>query len=496
MSMFLSLTSSCLSSCRRAGLIGLSLLSLMPFEAGALPAFARQTGQQCVACHAGGQFPELTPYGRQFKLTGYTIGVRTLPLAVMGVVNYARVADTARSDDPGTDFSKNATPLLATGSLFIAGKLADNIGAFSQITYDHYATRDNDGRYHGHSSVDNIDLRYADHLIGPGRDLIFGFSLNNNPSVTDPWNTAPAWMQYVPAASPTSHQFADANTPFPGTGSGDHLSGLNAYLFWDKTVYAELGAYRTASGALSFMTAGIPDADRTRLKGENNPYWRLALSREWGPHNLMLGTSGMIARRYDDPSNPSDPNGVSHFRNIGLDAQYQFLLEPHTATFQMAYMRQKQDYSADILAAGAPSFFDANGNPLAPPNPSDTTRIFRAKLSYIYEARYGGSLAFFNLTGSTNTLNQTSGYDSSGLITTSDPNNTGITSTRVNGNLSGNPGTRGFTFEAFWLPMQYVRVGAQYTAYAKYNGASENYDGFGRNARDNNTLFLYLWGAY
>ncbi|MFM0390146.1 cytochrome C, partial [Paraburkholderia dipogonis] len=28
----------------------------------ALPIFARQTGQSCVACHAGGQFPELTPY--------------------------------------------------------------------------------------------------------------------------------------------------------------------------------------------------------------------------------------------------------------------------------------------------------------------------------------------------------------------------------------------------------------------------------------------------
>jgi len=27
----------------------------------ALPVFARQTGQSLVACHAGGQFPELTP---------------------------------------------------------------------------------------------------------------------------------------------------------------------------------------------------------------------------------------------------------------------------------------------------------------------------------------------------------------------------------------------------------------------------------------------------
>src|SRR5438445_546386 len=48
----------------------------------AIPAFARQTGQACVACHVS--FPELTPYGRMFKLSGYTIGTRqALPLALM-----------------------------------------------------------------------------------------------------------------------------------------------------------------------------------------------------------------------------------------------------------------------------------------------------------------------------------------------------------------------------------------------------------------------------
>ena len=40
----------------------------------AVPAFARQTEQDCVACHVS--WPELTPYGRFFKLTGYTIGRR------------------------------------------------------------------------------------------------------------------------------------------------------------------------------------------------------------------------------------------------------------------------------------------------------------------------------------------------------------------------------------------------------------------------------------
>src|ERR1035437_1867475 len=99
------------------GLISLLIL-LLPMQARAVPAFARQTGQNCVACHAGGQFPELTPYGRMFKMTGYTIGERTVPLSVMGVASHATVADTSKSDSPATDFYKHQTLIFATGSLF------------------------------------------------------------------------------------------------------------------------------------------------------------------------------------------------------------------------------------------------------------------------------------------------------------------------------------------------------------------------------------------
>ena len=38
-----------------------------------------------------------------------------------------------------------------------------------------------------------------------------------------------------------------------------------------------------------------------------------------------------------------------------------------------------------------------------------------------------------------------------------------------------------------------MRLLAQYTAYTKFNGASSNYDGSGRNARDNNTFYLLGW---
>lgn len=437
----------------------------------ALPVFARQTGQNCVACHAGGQFPELTQYGRLFKLTGYTLGKRTLPFAGMAVVSDSSVKNTSKSDDPHSDFQKNNSPIFATGSVFAAGKITDNLGAFLQVTYDNYASQSDDGSFHGHTSADNMDIRYADRDVDAHHDLIWGISANNNPSVADPWNTAPAWMQYVPVPSPTSSQFIDGNTPYPGYASDGNIAGLTAYAYWNQTWYLEFGGYRTANGIASFMSAGVADADKTKLQG-TNPYWRLAYSKQWGPNYFMIGTGGMIADIYDDPLDPS-PGSVHHFRDIGIDSQYQFQLDPNVVTAQLAYMRDHHRYPAFLADQPVE---DVNGNPLPNTNATDTTKVLRAKLSYVYDAKYGGSLAYFNQTGATDTAY----YDP----------------TRVTGDITGNPAIRGWTGELFWTPIQYIRVGVQYTVYSKFNGSSSNYDGFGRNATDNNSLFLYLWAAY
>ena len=100
----------------------LLMIAWLPNSANAIPAFNRQTGQNCVACHAGGQFPELTPYGRLFKLTGYTIGQRTVPISAMAVASLSKVANTSKSDDPGADFQKDGKVILATASLLQIGR--------------------------------------------------------------------------------------------------------------------------------------------------------------------------------------------------------------------------------------------------------------------------------------------------------------------------------------------------------------------------------------
>jgi len=49
--------------------------------------------------------------------------------------------------------------------------------------------------------------------------------------------------------------------------------------------------------------------------------------------------------------------------------------------------------------------------------------------------------------------------------------------------------------DSWGRPFANARVGLQYTVYTKYDGATTNYDGTGRNASDNNTLYLFLWLA-
>jgi len=54
-------------------LMGINILLISP-RANAVPSFARQTGQSCSACHTQSFGPNLTPFGREFKLGGYTMG--------------------------------------------------------------------------------------------------------------------------------------------------------------------------------------------------------------------------------------------------------------------------------------------------------------------------------------------------------------------------------------------------------------------------------------
>jgi len=465
----------------------LSLLALLavllPIEAQAIPIYARQTGQNCLACHAGGQFPELTPYGRIFKLTGYTMGNRVeVPLAMMAVVSATSVASkTPGTGDTNADFPQNGLMHFTTASLFAGGKITDNIGMFGQWTYNAYAQQDADGHWAGHSGSDQFDLRYADRFIDDQRDLIVGASLNNNPGVTDVWNTFDSAFASTPSYVPVSNPGGNGG-PFAGVPAapimlqlGPVAAGVSAYAFWNQTVYAELGFYQTANRALSFLSQGVPDSDMPKLKGNASPYWRLALNHDWGPHSAMVGLFGFDTEIY--ANSPATSGPTTHYRDVGVDAQYQYILDPHVFSAQFSYIRENQSYSEELWNPTNPNY---TGNYV---NGSNTLAFLRMKGTYVYRAKYGVSLAYAAVNGSADALAYNNSPDGSGNPVPF-------------GNANSTPNTRLWIPEVFWNPIQNVRVGLQYYKFTQYNGSSGNYDGNGRNASDNNTAFLYVWGAY
>jgi hypothetical protein len=56
----------------RTGLLAAAIFGCFPRSARAIPAFAVQTGQPCTTCHIGAFGPQLTAFGRAFKIGGYT----------------------------------------------------------------------------------------------------------------------------------------------------------------------------------------------------------------------------------------------------------------------------------------------------------------------------------------------------------------------------------------------------------------------------------------
>jgi hypothetical protein len=79
----------------------------------------------------------------------------------------------------------------------------------------------------------------------------------------------------------------------------------------------------------------------------------------------------------------------------------------------------------------------------------------------------------------------------------------GTTDATLYGTFTGSPNSAGWTTEIAYLPFSYggpsfwpwlnMRIGLQYVLYTKFDGATTNINGAGRNAHNNNTIFAYAW---
>ncbi|MGE5759685.1 MAG: hypothetical protein ACM37V_04925 [Gemmatimonadota bacterium] len=411
--------------------------------AGAIPSFSRQTGLACNVCHIA--FPQLTAFGRLFKLNGYTLtGLQTVntgeespslkinlipPVSAMAMTSMTQTSKA----QPGTQNGNVEFPQQL--SVFLGEEITPRMGTFIQVTYE---------AAEGALALDNVDVRYANHAEFASHEMIYGFTLNNNPTVQDVWNSTPAWG--FPFASSSVAPTPAAATLIDG-GLGQAVAGLGAYAFWNNLLYGEVSAYRSAQQGGPHP----PDATSSGITKGIAPYWRLALQHTWGSQTLEVGTFGMSTRLF--PSGVTGP--TDRFTDVALDAQYERRLGSGNLFAHAAWINEKQHLDATFGAGGSS-------------NATNSLHTFRVDATALTASRLGGSLGFFNTSGDAD-------------------------ATLYGGSANGSPNSSGIIAEAQYMPWLNTRFEAQYVVYSKFDGASSNYDGSGRNASDNNTLYLMVW---
>lgn len=430
----------------------------------AVPSFARQTGAACAMCHTTAFGPNLTPYGREFKLNGYVWDsgkndTYIPPVSGMVVGSFTNTKQD-QSPPPGpSGFNANNNFAFDEASLFYAGKIWGKIGAFSQLTYDGVADT---------LFVDNTDVRFADQVDLFGQDVVYGISANNNPTVQDLWNTTPAWG-FPFATSPVA--------PTPGAATlldggveglgGGQVGGATAYAMVNRLLYVEAGAYGSFSnsfmkGTGNYNNWGNPPLNR--IDG-GAPYWRITLQKDWDGHYFALGHYGMTANVFPNGLHGA---GTDNYTDLAFDATYQYLANmDHIAELRTTYIRENRDLTASANL----------GDVL---NRANYVNTFKINGTYTYAQTY--SLAFG--------YNKTWARTDAILADPTDP-----TSVLP----GGNNGSEYFTAELSYVPfgktytplssLLNLRLALQYIGYTQFDGSQFQ-------VGNNNTFLVNGWLAF
>lgn len=465
-----------------------------------MPSYARQTGQPCGTCHT--DFAGLTPYGRLFKIGGYTAGggpYRTTPfpsfdepnrnsyvppllakslassagpdqsdqkgwvppISMMAIVGFTHTQ--APIPPPSAPYNANDNVVVSPISFFYGGAITDHIGAFQQVTYnappaggfgtDPFAT---------HTwTWDNTDIRYADTARFGYFNVTYGITANNGPTVQDPWNTTPAWA--FPYAASTLGFGYGPTTIIDGTFAA-HVASVGAYAFINDALYLEATAYTTLGpntqnslGVDPFLAPGLFDVA---------PYWRVAFEPHWGNNWLEVGTFGMAANVHPwvlpgTTTTATFPQ-TDNYTDVGFDTQYQYQGDNFWLTLRGSYIHEFQNLNASF----------ANGLAFNPNNTLNEARAY-ASLAYGNNNRVVLTGQYFSSWGSPDAL-------------------------IYSGNANFSPNSNGWIAEIAYIPFISgqapgwpwfnMRLGLQYTWYTEFNGTNVG-------ASANNTLFLYAWFA-
>lgn len=435
---------------RFLAILGLTVLCVS--TASAVPSYSRQTGMPCSTCHYAP--PELTPFGRNFKLEGYTFTTKAqvtddkkdhnAALHLLEAFPLSVVFDTSltatKSPQPATQNGNFQLPQDV--SLFLAGDWTAHIGSFVQVTYDSQGD---------HFSWDNTDIRYANHggnLFG--KPITYGITLNNNPTVEDLWNSTPAWG--FPFVGSNVAPGASAGALING-GLAQDVAGVGGYAMWNEHWYLEATMYRSEHIGGAQPNNGVGFGINIRGIA---PYWRAAWQTSSKNNNLEIGTYGLHVK-----STPNAVTGLEDgYTDVAADFQFDHTmpsLKNDVLSIRGTYMRENSSLLATLNAGGAAQV-------------NHHLNTAQADVEYHFGSRFSGTVGFFDVTGTADPLL--------------------FPQMAVSGSANGSPQTKGYILNASWWPEQNVDLAVQYTGYFRFNGAGTNYDGAGRDASGNNTVYV------
>ena len=418
-------------------------------DALALPSYARQTGLPCSGCHTTP--PELNSAGRLFKVMAYIDrslnksitaepDKRRAPLNMLETLPLSAFFETSMTSTkvPQPDTQNWNFQFPQDFSLFLAGAWTSHIGSFLQVTYN---TQDD------HFTADNTDIRYANKTTLSGKELVYGLTLNNNPTLEDLWNSTPAWGYpfIAPNGAPTP-----SAAPIINGKLAEDVAGIGAYTMWDQHVYFAGTLYRSDHVGDAQPTTGT--CCTYNIQGAA-PYWRLAFQQNARTASLEVGAYGIHMK-----STPGAVSGAEDsYTDFGPDIEYDRTFGKDVLSLRGTYVRE----NAALVGSAA--------NGAADPGPHHLNAS-NVNAEYHLGNRLSGALGWFLTDGTNDPLL--------------------YPQAAVSGSANGGARSEGISANVSYWPFQNVDLAVQYTDYTRFNGGSTNYDDAGRNASNNNTVYL------
>ncbi len=394
-------------------------------ESHAIPAFARQVGVACSACHAQ-HFPVLNEDGRAFKAGGFTLmnknpKIEAEGLSLPATLNLAFVTNLAYTRSNGSTNPNPVPPNPALAkdvnngqfqmtqySLFMGGRVGENIGFEGEIGLT--------GTNVGGTGLASVKFPFIYDLAGVKTGVVLfttnglgaaqGFELFNTGAVAvhlfnqQDMNAISA-QQYINTATPASgaafvasntswfvniskwmpdtingHQ-NNPGTPVAGSPTSNYLriatmtSGLGHGIdfgvggqFWNGTSSTTQSAYANGPLAGTYETrAGAMDAQ---------------LLGDVGELPLTLIASYAIAPALGTPGAQNSNlfnQGTTERKSFNIGAELGII--PNRATIQLGIRRARSGQEQ----------FDATGTPIAGTNASDNALMLGATYSLALNVR-------------------------------------------------------------------------------------------------------------